>query len=254
MDVPNFIYTFYERSLLKQLKNAHMPQHIGVILDGNRRWAKKIGSSTSYGHQKGADKIAEFLSWCEETHIPLVTLWLLSTDNLKRSTEELNELADIICNLANDLAASKKWKLNIVGALDLLPSTFAQQLCKAAKTTSDIQAAVTVNIAVSYGGQQEIIDAVKEHLVKEAEAGKTLHDAATSLCVDDINSHVYTSGQPNPDLVIRTSGEIRLSGFMLWQSVHTELYFCETYWPDFRRTDFLRALRDYSLRDRRLGA
>lgn len=253
MDAPAFVYTLYERSLLKQLDERKLPRHIGVILDGNRRWARESGVSVSDGHRKGADKIVELLSWCDEVHIPLVTLWLLSTDNLKRSASELDALGEVICEAAENLAEIGRWRLHMVGALDLLPAEFSARLREAEAKTSGISGTVEVNVAVSYGGRQEIADAVRSFLAKAAAEGRSLDDVAASISIDDIASHLYTSGQPDPDLVIRTSGELRMSGFMLWQSVHTELYFCETYWPDFRRTDFLRALRDYSLRERRRG-
>lgn len=253
MEIPSVVYSLYERSLLKQLDEKTLPKHIGVILDGNRRWARASGLSASDGHRKGADKIVEFLTWCEEVHIPLVTLWLLSTDNLKREPKELQALGEVICQAAENLAAIGRWRLHMVGALDLLPEEFAERLRAVESGTSAIKGEVEVNIAVSYGGRQEITDAVQGLLREASEAGRSIDEVAENLCSDDIARHLYTHGQPDPDLVIRTSGEIRMSGFMLWQTVHTELYFCETYWPDFRRTDFLRALRDYCLRERRLG-
>lgn len=253
MEAPALVYTLYERSLLKQLDAEALPRHIGVILDGNRRWAREFGLSASDGHRKGADKIVEFLHWCYEVDIPLVTLWLLSTDNLKRDPAELAELGEVICQAAENLASIGTWRLHMVGALDLLPDAFAARLRAAEEATAHVSGTVEVNIAVSYGGRQEIADAVRSLLTDAAREGKSLEDVAAAISIDDIAEHLYTKGQPDPDLVIRTSGELRMSGFMLWQTVHTELYFCETYWPDFRRTDFLRALRDYSLRERRLG-
>ena len=253
MEIPSVVYSLYERSLLKGLNENDLPSHVGVILDGNRRWARASGLSASDGHRKGADKIVEFLTWCEEVHIPLVTLWLLSTDNLKRDPQELQALGEVICQAAENLASIGRWRLHMVGALDLLPEEFAERLRAVELGTAHIEGQVEVNIAVSYGGRQEIADAVRGLLREANEQGRTLDEVAETISVDDIARHLYTRGQPDPDLVIRTSGEIRMSGFMLWQTVHTELYFCETYWPDFRRTDFLRALRDYCLRERRLG-
>ena len=253
MEAPALVYSLYERSLLKQIDTQRLPQHIGVILDGNRRWAKEVGLSVSEGHRKGADKIVELLTWCDEVGIPLVTLWLLSTDNLKRSATEIAALGEVICEAAENLAELGRWRLKMVGALDLLPEEFSARLRKAEETTAQIRGGVEVNVAVSYGGRQEIADAVRSFLTKAASEGRTIEEVAQTISIDDIAGHLYTSGQPDPDLVIRTSGELRMSGFMLWQTVHTELFFCETYWPEFRRTDFLRALRDYSWRDRRRG-
>jgi len=222
------------------------------MLDGNRRWAREVGQSAAYGHRRGALKIAEFLDWCEEVGTEIVTLWLLSTDNLKRDESELTELVSIIADTVESLAETGKWSLRMVGNLGMLPQESAERLRKAEARTAGVSG-MEVNIAVGYGGRQEIADAVRGLLHEEAAAGRSIESVAQSISTDDITSHLYTKGQPDPDLVIRTSGEQRMSGFMLWQSVHTELYFCEAYWPDFRRTDFLRALRDYTQRDRRLG-
>ncbi len=252
MRVPDFLYTFYERNLLKQLAGRDLPQHIGIILDGNRRWAKEIGVKASAGHRKGANHVHEVLQWCEETGIEIVTLWMLSTENLTRAASELNELLDIIARLVESLAASKRWQLNVMGELSLLPTDIAKRISLAIQSTEKLTG-MTVNVAIGYGGRQEIAGAVQSYLQERSLAGDTLAQVAKSVSIDDITAHIYTKGQPDPDLIIRTSGEQRMSGFMLWQTVHTEFYFCETYWPDFRRTDFLRALRDYSLRERRRG-
>ena len=252
MAAPAFLYKLYERRLMRELGATALPRHIGVMLDGNRRWARELGQTASFGHRKGADKISEFLGWCDEVGIQVVTLWLLSTDNLKRSAEEIGQLAEIIAGAVETLAASGYWRLRMVGNLDMLPESLSRRL-RAAEAATAKAGGVEVNIAVGYGGRQEIADAVRSLLSEEAACGRSLEDVAQSISVDGIARHLYTKGQPDPDLVIRTSGEQRMSGFMLWQTVHTELYFCEAYWPDFRRTDFLRALRDYTQRERRLG-
>lgn len=252
MRTPSFLYALYERSVRRKLDSARLPTHIAVMLDGNRRWAREVGQNATYGHKRGALKISEFLSWCEDVHVQLVTLWLLSTDNLGRESSELDALMEIIATTVENLAAKKRWRLHMVGNLAMLPDSAAARLRRAQEETAHCTG-MHVNIAVGYGGRQEITDAVREFLHEEAARGKTLEEVAGNISLEDITSHLYTKGQPDPDLVIRTSGEQRMSGFMLWQSVHTELYFCEAYWPDFRRTDFLRALRDYSERDRRMG-
>lgn len=249
---PSFLYRLYERRLMAELPGRELPRHVSVILDGNRRWARELGQPAAYGHRKGADRMTEFLEWCEEVDIKIVTLWLLSTDNLNREEKELHELMGIICDAVEALAQTGRWKLAMVGNLDMLPEFSRKRLRDAEAQTSAVEG-VYVNIAVGYGGRQEIADAVREFLRDEAAEGWTLEEVASSLTLDDITAHLYTKGQPDPDLVIRTSGEQRMSGFMLWQSVHTEMYFCEVYWPDFRRTDFLRALRDFTQRERRLG-
>lgn len=252
MGVRDLAYQVYERRLLASLSGAPTPHHVGVILDGNRRWARALGTSERSGHQAGADKIVELLGWCEEAGVELVTLWLLSTDNLTRPSNELETLLRIIETVVQDLASQGRWRIHPVGALDLLPEETAHVLKEAAAATQSVDG-LMVNVAVGYGGRREIADAVRSLLSEHAERGTSLDDLIQDLDVDHIAEHLYTKGQPDPDLVIRTSGEQRLSGFMLWQSAHSEYYFCEAYWPDFRRVDFLRALRSYAQRHRRFG-
>ena len=255
MGLRDLVYEVYERRLagrLEQIDRSRLPRHVGIILDGNRRWAKGVGKSTAGGHQAGADKIVEFLGWCEESHVEVVTLWLLSTDNLQRPEAELQPLLAIIEETVRDLAERRRWRIHPVGALDLLPEPTATALKAAEETTSDLSG-MTVNVAVGYGGRREIADAVRSLLQEHATRGTSIEELAEVIDVEHIAEHLYTKGQPDPDLVIRTSGEQRLGGFLLWQSAHSEFYFCEAYWPAFRRVDFLRALRDFSLRERRLG-
>lgn len=252
MNVRRLLYSVYERRLQSHLDRASIPRHVGVILDGNRRWARSVGASTSHGHRAGADRIAQFLGWSQEVGIEIVTLWMLSTDNLARDPSEIRDLLHIIAEAVKRLADQGRWRLHIVGDLSLLPARFGDSLTRDAQRTARIRG-MEVNIAVGYGGRHEIADAVRAYLREAAAKGRTLGDVAETLTDRDIGAHLYTHGQPDPDLVIRTSGEQRLSGFMLWQSVHSEFYFCETYWPAFRKVDFLRALRDYSQRERRMG-
>jgi short-chain Z-isoprenyl diphosphate synthase len=202
----------------------------------------------------GAAKIADLLGWCEEAGVDLVTLFLLSTDNLNRPADELEPLLEIIADVVDELSGPEaRWRLRVVGALDLLPAMLADRLSTAAARTIG-RPGLELNVAVGYGGRQEIVDAVKELLVAAAGAGGDLRSVAESLGIEDISRYLYTRGLPDPDLVIRTSGEQRLSGFLMWQSAYSEFYFCEALWPDFRRLDFLRALRDYGSRQRRFGA
>ncbi len=250
----NLLYGIYQKNLERLLfaEPSHIPHHIGVILDGNRRWAKSVGENVSFGHQKGADKVFELLDWCGKFDVKVVTLWMLSTDNLKRTSQELSGLFEIIVNTVERIANSRKWKIRIVGALELLPENVVNRLMKAQNDTDHITG-IEVNIAVGYGGRQEILDAFKSYMSANQNEGTSYEDALASLSIENIDEHLYTAGQPHPDLVIRTSGEQRLSGFLLWQSAQSEFYFCETYWPSFRYVDFLRALRDYAQRDRRMG-
>ena len=252
MSLRDLVYGLYARRLESKLDITRTPKHIGVILDGNRRWARASGGTTEQGHRAGADKIQELLGWCEETKVEVVTLWLLSTDNLNRPPEELEPLLGIIEEAVTGLAAARRWKLHVVGALDLLPER-TQHALKAAEQETESVNGILVNVAVGYGGRQEIADAVRSLLIEHAGRGTSIEELAEILDVEHISEHLYTRGQPDPDLVIRTSGEQRLSGFMLWQSAHSEYYFCEALWPAFRKVDFLRALRNYTDRHRRYG-
>ncbi|MEJ7691310.1 MAG: isoprenyl transferase [Nocardioidaceae bacterium] len=245
-------YDVYERRILRNLPPDKIPHHIGVMCDGNRRWAKGAGGQIEDGYVAGADKIEEFLGWCDQLQVKLVTLWLLSTDNLERPPEQVEPLMRVIGDLVDELAETGRWRVHPVGALDMLPAGSAARLKAAADATSDVDG-MTVNIAVAYGGRRELADAVRSLLHEHAAMGTTIEELADVIDVEHISEHLYTRGQPDPDLVIRTSGEQRLGGFLLWQSAHSEFYFCEAMWPDFRRTDFLRAIRAYAARERRFG-
>lgn len=252
------VYRLYERRLESGLRGGRLPRHVGVILDGNRRFARARGLETAAdGHRLGAEKIHELLDWCHDLGIPYVTLWLLSTDNLSRDEAELSDLsgiiADTISRIADDPRNRERGvRITAVGALDVLPDQLRRALKDAEEVTS-CGDALHVQVAVGYGGRQEIVDALRGLLEEAAAEGRSLAECAETLTADAITPHLYTSGTPDPDLIIRTSGEIRLSGFLLWQSAHAEYHFCDALWPEFRRTDFLRALRDFSLRTRRYG-
>jgi len=250
--LPRLLYGLYERRLTASLPPDRMPRHIGVILDGNRRWARSTGLSSATGHRRGADKITEVLEWSEEIGVQVVTLWMLSTDNLSRHPDELGPLLEIIEDTVLELAATGRWRLQPMGSLDLLPERTTRALKDAQAATAHVTG-LHVNVAVGYGGRDEIADAVRSYLREHAERGTSLDDLAADFDVEHIADHLYTKGQPDPDLVIRTSGEQRLGGFLLWQSAHSEFYFCEAYWPNFRKVDFLRAMRAYAARERRLG-
>jgi short-chain Z-isoprenyl diphosphate synthase len=253
MEFRDLAYRLYERRLEASLSGKAIPRHVGVMCDGNRRWARSAGhTDVNKGHRKGADKIFELLQWCKQAGVEVVTLWLLSTDNLTRPRQELDPLLLIIEDTVNDLI-DEGWHVNPMGALDLLPDHTARVLKRAAEATSH-NPGLLVNVAVGYGGRREIADAVRSLLVDHASKGTTIEQLADAVDVEHIAEHLYTAGQPDPDLVIRTSGEQRLGGFLLWQSTHSEFYFCDAYWPAFRRVDFLRALRSYSERNRRYGS
>jgi short-chain Z-isoprenyl diphosphate synthase len=253
--VRDALYAAYERRLTRSLAGKPHPRHVGVLCDGNRRWAREMGYvDPNDGHRVGAERIKDLLRWCDQAGVERVTLWLLSTDNLTRPAAELDPLLGIIETLVSELAeAGNPWQLTMVGALDLLPATTTEVLKAAAERTAGRAGGAQVNIAVGYGGRREIADAVRSLLQEHAEAGTTIEELAEVLDVDHIAAHLYTRGQPDPDLLIRTSGEQRLSGFLLWQSANSEFYFCDVYWPGFRHVDFLRALRSYANRQRRFG-
>lgn len=269
MQLKQLLYRLYEARINHVLGRAKAPRHVGIILDGNRRWAREVGAPAADGHRAGADKVADVLGWAQKAGVEVVTLWLLSTDNLRRDSGELADLLEIICRLVEQLQAVNQWDLQLVGDLEAIskagerPAAVVDRLRAVLEKSQNktgrwahilpVHARMVVNVAIGYGGRDEIVNAVRASLTAAAEQGKNLADVAKEFSAADISAHLYTAGQPEPDLVIRTSGEQRLSGFMIWQSVHTEYFFCDTYWPAFRRTDFLRALRDYAKRERRLG-
>jgi short-chain Z-isoprenyl diphosphate synthase len=244
----------YERRLARALVGAELPRHVGVIMDGNRRWARSIGlEDVAHGHRRGADKIVDLLGWCDDAGVQVVTLFMLSTDNLRRPEPELSALLRIIEGVAIDLSRpGRRWKLRQMGAAEVLPAETVAVLKQAEADTIDRPGA-TVNLAVGYGGRREIADAVRSLLTEHASRGTPLEELVEVLDVEHIADHLYTRGQPDPDLIIRTSGEQRMSGFLLWQTANAEFHFTDVYWPEFRRVDFLRALRAYAARHRRFG-
>ncbi len=254
MKLSRLLYPLYEARLVRELRGARQPRHIAIMADGNRRWAREAGhADISHGHRVGARKIGEVIDWCEETEVEIVTVYLLSTENLGRDPHELQLLFTIIGDLVEELSdGDHTCCVRLVGHLDLLPPEVSGRWRAAAERTCDNKG-ITVNIAVGYGGRQEIVDAVRDLIDEESAAGTTASEMSGKVTVESLSRHLYTSGQPDPDLVIRTSGEQRLSGFLLWQAAYSEIWFTDTYWPAFRRVDFLRALRDYSQRSRRFG-
>lgn len=246
------LYRVYEHRLTRELETFDLPRHLGVIVDGNRRWARAAGATTADGHRVGAAKILEFLGWCDDLGIPLVTVWMLSTDNLRRPADELEPLFQIITGAVTDIIESG-YRVRLTGSADILPTEVRDAIAQAQSASAPCKD-LTVNVAIGYGGREEIVDAVREIVREHGAAGHSADEIADAISVESIAEHLYTRGQPDPDLIIRTSGEQRLSGFLLWQSVHSEFWFCETYWPGFRRVDLLRALREFCRRERRFGA
>ncbi|NYJ65925.1 short-chain Z-isoprenyl diphosphate synthase [Pseudoclavibacter chungangensis] len=248
------LYRLYLRRLRHQIEGRPKPRHVAMIIDGNRRWAKQLGHpDAAHGHRAGAAKMVEFMNWCDRDGIEVVTLYLLSNDNLRsRGSEELEALVDIISTLARDLAENERWRIQHVGAVEGLSDTLRETLQEVQETTAG-RSGMHINLAVGYGGRNEIVEAVRAILREGAADGRDPAQIADAITATEIAEHLYTGGQPDPDLVVRTSGEQRLSDFMLWQSAHSEFYFVEALGPDLREVDFVRALRDYAGRQRRYG-
>lgn len=253
--VKGLLYDLYTRRLRGQVHEGTPPRHVGMIIDGNRRWARLNESrSVAEGHRAGAERMHEFLGWCDEAGVEVVTLYLLSTDNLSnRHDGELTDLVGIIADLAEDLAVVPDWRIHHLGDASQLPAELRSALLAASESTA-ANTGLHINLAVGYGGRHEIAEAVRDIIREHEEHGRGIDTLAEDITLDNIASHLYTAGQPDLDLVIRTSGEQRISDFMLWQSAHSELYFVEALGPDLREIDVLRALRDYARRQRRYGA
>jgi short-chain Z-isoprenyl diphosphate synthase len=251
-------YQAYQRYLEAQSHAWETPRHIGIIMDGNRRFARSNQFSNPLdGHARGAEKLEEVLNWCEETGIDVVTVWIFSLDNFNRDPQEVDGLMDLFERKFLELVTHPRIHRNQIrvrsmGQIDTLPERVRQAIRDAEQATSHYSRRV-LNIGVAYGGREEIVNAFRRYLQDEGNQGKSLQEVAGALTPDCISPYLYTSHVPDPDLIIRTSGEVRLSGFLLWQSVYSEFYFCESNWPAFRKIDFLRALRDYSQRKRRFG-
>jgi short-chain Z-isoprenyl diphosphate synthase len=235
-----------------------MPRHVGIILDGNRRHARKRGLSDPYEiYQRGAEKLDHILDWCANLRIPAVTLWVFSTENLKRSQAEVTGILSAIeakvAGLAHDPFVQRRHiRVRAIGRLDILPESVVAAI-RAAEAATAQNNSMALTIAVAYGGREEITDAVRALLKTEAQQGAALSEAIERITPEAIARHLYAADLPDPDLIIRTSGEIRLSGFLLWQSVHSEFYFTDVLWPALRKVDFLRAIRAYQARNRRFG-
>ncbi len=252
------LYWLYERRLLRVVKGSrHLPRHIGIIMDGNRRFARAIGLDLEAGHDFGASKAHEVLDWCLDLGIRHVTLWGFSTENRGRGPDEVAHLHRLFGQQAKDLLTDERIHANrvrvrIIGDIEDFPIEAKDALRSMEEATAGYDG-MQVNVALGYGGREEIVSAVRNLLEEKAAAGEDLAEAAHQLSAEAIGRHLYTAGSPDPDFVIRTSGEVRLSGFLLWQSAYSEFYFCDAFWPEFRRLDFLRAVRSFQARERRFG-
>ncbi|ABQ31931.1 MULTISPECIES: polyprenyl diphosphate synthase [Acidiphilium] len=252
------VYRLYERRLAREVAAGPLPRHVGIILDGNRRHARLAGlSDPGEIYRLGAAKLDEILAWSAELGIPMITLWVFSPANLGRPEAEVGGIlgaveAKMRALVADPHIRSRGVRLAAIGRRDILPPALLAAIDAAEDATSGNDG-MTVTLAIGYGGREEIADAVRALLAECAGAGMDCAAAAAAVSPEAIRRHLYLGGMPDPDLIIRTSGEIRLSGFMLWQSVHSELHFCDATWPAFRRIDYLRAIRAFQRRDRRFG-
>ncbi|MHA1238945.1 MAG: polyprenyl diphosphate synthase [Candidatus Odinarchaeia archaeon] len=248
------LYKIYSWKLWRQIKSGEMPNHVGVILDGNRRYAREKGLHVWMGHKMGAEKLKEFLKWCWEAGIKIVTVYAFSMENFKRNEKEVLEIMNLAKEKFKEVLTNKdirkyEVKIKAIGRIGILPPDLQEIIREAENATKDFNNHV-LNIAIGYSGRAELVDAFKKIARKVLEGKVNPEDIDEEL----ISSHLYTAGLPDPDLIIRTSGEERLSGFLLWQSAYSELYFCDVYWPELRKIDFWRALRIYQQRERRYGA
>lgn len=248
-------YQVYEKRLLQTLDRDGLPGHIGVIHDGHRRYARAEGlPDYAASYRVGMEKFVEFLGWTTELEIPAVTCWLLSTENLERPDEELRPYYEVLIELFDripETPAGQNVTVRFIGSIDLLPTDLVEATKRLQENCSSGSRRVT--IALAYGGRQEIVDAVSELVAKLAADGMEAADIADHIDRDAISARMYASDLPDPDLVLRTSGEARLSGFLLWQAAYAEYSFVDVYWPAFRHIDFLRAMRDFTKRERRYG-
>jgi short-chain Z-isoprenyl diphosphate synthase len=253
--LPRPVYRYYEHRLARSLPRENLPRHIGVILDGHRRYARDEGySNYQDSYRAGMAKLEELLGWCADLGVKAVTAWVLSTENLRRPADELEPYFEVLKELFERLPELSKrvgFSLAVSGSLDLLPQNLALAAKEAVAKAGD--GSFHVNIALCYGGRQEIVDACRALVSELASQGAAPSELPEAIDAEGISRHLYAADLPDTDLVIRTSGESRLSGFLLWQSAYAEFAFIDPYWPAFRRVDLLRALRDYTRRQRRFG-
>jgi len=254
----SFLYYLYERRLLREIRERPVPRHLGLILDGNRRYALERGFVDPLeAYVLGARKLDDMLLWCDELSIPAVSLWVLSTENFRRDASEVSGILETVEAKLVQLARHPRThrlgvRVRAVGKLDLLPDSVVAAIREAEEATAANRGMV-LTIAVAYGGRQEIIDAMQAMLREKTKQGEDLETIIEGISEETLAQYLYTPDLPDPDLIIRTSGEVRLSGFLLWQSAYSEFYFCDVHWPAFRKTDFLRAVRAFQQRDRRFG-
>lgn len=246
-------YQAYERKLAREISQAPIPNHVAIIMDGNRRFAQEVGLSSADGHRKGREKLEEVLEWCLDLGIHVLTVYAFSTENLTRDDGEVGDLMDLFAENFrkagdDERVHEHRIRIKVLGKKEMLPKEVQDAIEYAESRTRDYDQ-YFFNIAVAYGGRQEIVEAIRQ-VADDAKAGR--------IAIEDIDEvlfskHLYTADLPDPDLVLRTSGEERISNFLLWQLAYSELYFVDVYWPGFRKIDFLRAIRSFQMRRRKFG-
>lgn len=252
------VYAIYEARLAAAVLARPRPAHVAVIMDGNRRWAAAEGfDDPGVGHRRGAEKALELIDWCADLGVHEVTLWALSLENLDRPVAEVATITDVASDAIDAIASGRRRTrlpidLHVIGRSDQLPAGLADTVARSS-SLSRPDGTMRVTIALAYSGRDELLEAFRATIREAAAVGTPADRLADSLSAEAIAAHLYTRGSSDPDLIIRTSGEIRLSGFLPWQSVYSEYYFCDAHWPAFRRIDFLRAIRTYQHRKRRFG-
>ena len=242
-----------EKRLLEIVRKGPIPHHLAIIMDGNRRFARSMGLTVKDGHEKGRDTLEELLDWCLELNIPILTVYALSTENLNRSKDEIDSLMDLFDRSLRQIAVDERVhrhqiRVRVIGNRDLLPPR-VQQAVEIAERATEQYHEYRYNVALGYGGRDEIVRAIRA-LAREVKDGTLAPEAIDSA---DVARHLYTADLPDPDLILRTSGEERISNFLLWQSAYSELYFSDVLWPGLTRLEFLRAIRTFQLRHRRYG-
>ena len=255
MASPRLIYSIYENRLQKRLLKEKLPKHIGLIHDGHRRYAKKEGLlSFEVSYKIGMNRFKDCLAWCDNVGIEYITSWLLSRENLSRPKSELDPYFEVLNQLFEELLIDDvvdNFKVEFIGSIDMLPNFLQETIRKLKEVRSGGQK--TLTIALGYGGRQEILDAIKGLIDENRNDANDFDTLLENVTDEQLRQHLYSPETPDIDLIIRTSGESRLSGFLLWQSAYSEVIFQDVYWPEFRKIDFLRCLREYAQRERRFG-
>lgn len=247
------VYSIYEKALRRQLKKKYIPQHIGIILDGNRRAASYLGIGLDRGYEMGANKLEEVLEWIWDFNVKVVSVWIFSTENFQRDVSQVETILQMAEQKTIQIRESDKThkrgvQVRYSGNMSLLPDSLQEQINQTEEATS-LYTNHVLNICLAYGGREELTHAIKK--IATHVKNDTLN--IDNIDEDLVTEYLYTNGLPDPDLIIRTSGSVRLSGFLMWQSIYSELYFSDVLWPNFRKIDLFRAIRDYQARKRNFG-